>query len=522
MGIPFGILTGSLCDRYQCHRSGYLASLILSLLCYSLLTIPILFKDHSPELSIEDGKEEEKPNRWFYLVAICVILASMLLTFQLNMGETFCSNYANRSGRSYGSFRFWGGVGFVVTFLFLYMIDPVTKSLPPLLPHLIILNAMTLLILVALQFWPDQSGLKLSDIEDPTQRMARSIFEFQGLKSKRVLSSNQSDMRLTSIMSDPSIVVTKAHLTLSFDAESIIQPEKLTRFSLTPVQDSYWVYSAGLGQETSKHFTHLTKVTPLRDRNQIQADAIREIKLDQVEPANQRQVNELSFLLSMRLFGSFIRRDPLLARFLLMYFLCGMAEASNNFYFVEFMRYLDPDEALGLSALVFAASYAAETLSYKISDRVMSYLSSSKVLSLVALTYGIRYSLYLPFLAGKTTSLKFLVLVETLRAITTGLFNCIFYVLAIDFSMRGANMASEFLGMFKDNNSEELLANKIKFTMMIISSCFYDGLGFGLGPLIGGFILDRYEFYGLWASIASVMYLSSLVNTIIDFKNGHP
>lgn len=517
LGIPLGLYLGSLCDRYQVHKKVYLLSHVISLICFSILLIPTLIESDGHSLS--------------YQLSVFVILGLMLLTFQNNMSETFCANVAFKTNASYGSMRSYGSLGFLLTSLLLYYTDTFTNSWPKLLPHLLLLIILTIITLVIVTFWPDTSSFDLTDSNEDTEGLIESqgpIFSFRRyLRSGKTLETCRSDLQIASICSDDSIFTTKVNMKLTFDTDSVIDPRRLKRFSLIPLENSYYINKDKIDEQVSDHFTHITKIAPIDQLTLNQNNHDFDIQLEKVYdyPGDSRIEDDegtITFAMSMRILGYILLRDNLLTRFLAIYFVCGIAEGIINYYFVDFVEYLDPVKGINLSALIIGIAYGSEMVAYWLSNRITKYINSSNALSIVLFTYGLRYSLHLVFLTNNRPPLKFLAFVEVLHCVTTGLFNCVFYVSAMEFSSMGLNSARELIEsspLAKVKNSKELIRRGLKFTMLNLSSCCYDGLGPGLGTLAGGYILDYCGFQALWIAIATIMYTSSLINFLFTIFN---
>lgn len=521
LGIPIGLLLGTVCDRFRCHRLAYMVSLCISLLCYIILVIPLRAQ----------SKLESKlqgPNEWFFIVATIYVIGNISLTFQYNIVEMLCANIASQTGKSYGHLRVWGGVGYVATSLTIYFIDPLTESFARLSPHFGLLLMSTFVMLMLVVLWPNEEIFDLSDNKTEIE------FKFsKGMRSRHTISSCKSEMKTTEIIRDDSIFMTTANITLTFDSDCLIQPRKMTRYSITPLDSSYWIYKGELDERVSGYYSHVTKIAPLPNLKTPSSDeqTKKEIKLTTTDHYDDRTClvessdEKPGFSFNIRMLWLILKRDSLLLRFLLIYAIVGLAESLCSNYIVEFMNHLNHEEAVKLSALMIASAGGSEAIFYLLSHHVTTHLSPSNALSLVMFAFGVRFALYLPFLLPNQP-LFLLVFVEMLQSVTFGLFNCVFYVLPIDFSSRGLNLIS---GIIQESSShansksrEDIIRNGLKFSMMSISSCFFDGFGYGFGSQIGGHIIEVYGFPALWILAASIMFLVSIVNIVFDIKDGHP
>lgn len=524
----------------------------------SLLKLTADSTTTSSELDGPELRSKLKSQWWFCLAAICVMIGSMTTTVNMTLSDAFGANLASKSGESYGTLRFYGSLGWILASIVLSFINDI-PSVPFLVPALCMYTVLATLNLLLVVFWPDKRPFDLSISSDETDDCRATIerktsFSFSRGASRFwsshwTLRNSKLDLNSASVM--PSsledgitapVVITKALTSSQFDKQDDEVFRNVRRCSLAPLGDSHIVRQYELDADTG-FFKFVTKIDPLKGHNnQLEPGLMMPKTANKVEykitgrsssviidPEELRsklgiepkEVANIGIALHLKTIQLLLTRNKLMLRFLLLYIIIGFSIAMNWYYLFPYIESIDAVKFRSLSAQVMISIYVSEAIFYYVSPRIISSISYSTSLSIVMLLFGLRYALYIPFsLFSVTLPLELIIGVEFMFALNISWFDCIFMQAAIEFADDARACVPDLIRLGYMDNSQQTIDkvnNGFKATMVSISSCCFDGIGVGLGSLVGGWLIEAFGYKALWATVAALSLSVCFINLTFDY-----
>lgn len=152
----------SLADRHRAYRTFFICFLVSSLIGFgSFAVLPFFIKPRPKELGLN-------LTAW---ILICIMTSASTISMSVIscLSDAFAMNSSRKNNSSYGWIRLWGTLGWGVSSILLMFINNI-KSLPMLVPGLILTIILLVLNLLAQSTWPYKEDFKLdksaSDYED--------------------------------------------------------------------------------------------------------------------------------------------------------------------------------------------------------------------------------------------------------------------------------------------------------------------------------------------------------------------
>ena len=191
-----------------------------------------------------------------------------------------------------------------------------------------------------------------------------------------------------------------------------------------------------------------------------------------------------------------------------------------RFYWTFFLWFLDKingKDTLLMGLTLVIQCFFGELPFFALADRIMKYLGHSNSLSLVMISFAVRYLCY-GYLITKETA-YYVLLVELLQGPSIGLFYAVMADIAQSYALKGSLLVSQ--------GSTPDVHDKTFATMQGILSACFEGLGLGLGSLLAGYLFDAFSLRVAWTLSAIIAFLGVFVNMIgrivinyIDKRNG--
>lgn len=216
------------------------------------------------------------------------------------------------------------------------------------------------------------------------------------------------------------------------------------------------------------------------------------------------------------LFKEIVRRRPSLYRYMTIFTISGALASVQWSYFFLFLEKIFTSNFEYISGLsMIGQSMLGELPFFILSDLIVRRLGRSYTLSLSIMSIGLRYILY-EFLVPH--NMYFVMLTESLQGPSFGLFYVIMTEVGLEYSnCEGAITKVVEEGMIRNQPEEvQKLRQALRATMQSLMSACYEGLGMGIGSILGGLIIEYYGFRALWISLASIAFILGLLNLLIE------
>jgi MFS family permease len=192
---------------------------------------------------------------------------------------------------------------------------------------------------------------------------------------------------------------------------------------------------------------------------------------------------------------------------------------SYFFLYIEKIFTKDFSYISGLS--MFSSSMLGELPFFLFSQYIIKSLGRSHTLSVSIASIGLRYLLY-EYMLPKF--MYTILLTEIFQGPNFALFYVVMTEVALDYSNCDDAISSIVDAGIVPNDPAQIqkLQVQLKATMQSIMGSCYEGLGVGLGSLLGGFFIDYYGYDSLWFYASFTAISLGLTNLIIDLSGlGH-
>lgn len=163
---------------------------------------------------------------------------------------------------------------------------------------------------------------------------------------------------------------------------------------------------------------------------------------------------------------------------------------------------------------IFVENFLGEIPIFYIAHHIIQYLGSVLSLCLSLAAFALRYFAYGYWLNEHINQNRYwdILLVELLQGLTFSLFYCVMTNVAQEYAEKCEVIKRE-LDMNGDNDNQL----KPSATMQALMSACYEGIGLGIGSLLGGYIIKNRDIFSIWKLGAYFSVTLILFNLIIEF-----
>lgn len=213
------------------------------------------------------------------------------------------------------------------------------------------------------------------------------------------------------------------------------------------------------------------------------------------------------------LFVEVIKERPSILRYMALFVVSGALISLQWSYFFQYITQIFKDHSFVTGISMFGQSILGELPFFILSKYFIKYFGRSNTLSISIVTIGIRYILYYHL---KNYSYYFVLLTEPLAGPNFGLFYVVMTDVGLDYSdCEGAIRKIIDRGLVRNEpRNVEKLRQALRATMQSLMSACYEGLGVGIGSIIGGYIIVRYGFDVLWLWSANIAIVLGVINWV--------
>lgn len=444
----------SLADRHRAYRTFFIVFLISALVGYgSFAVLPFLIK---PPV-----KEEGYNRVTFALICLMTSVATISMSVLSCLSDAFAMNSTKKYKTSYGFLRVWGTLGWGFSALVLAFINN-NKQLPYLVPGCImtiILLSVDILIVVS---WP-----------------------------------NKDDFHLDKSASDVSC---EDVITVLSQSSTSNQPNSNTNSStgLSPLSKPAIPKDTNYGTTVANNNDRYKSSTQLTESSSGTLD---------VSSAKMQWI----------LFKQVATRRKSIFRYMTLFTISGALIGLQWSYFFLYLEHTYKGDFTFISGIsMVGQSMLGELPFFVLSQYVIKMLGRSHSLSISIASVGVRYLLYEYLLPN--SSMYFVLLTETLQGPNFGLFYVVMTEVGLDYSDCEEAIVDVVNQRLVSNDAAEIdkLRQALRATMQSIMSACYEGLGVGIGSIVGGLVIDHYGFSTLWFYAAIIAIALGSINMLID------
>lgn len=540
----------SMADSYGAHRPVYILNYLVGATGFIILLAIAFYGTHKPhaglglidcqdspvesdkdstglecdEASEGESRIELHSKLRFYVISACIIAGSISQTVNTCLADAFTTNISKKCGKSYGSIRSWGAMGWILASLVISQINEIEPFLVPVLSVYTVIATLNVLIVI---FWPDSSPFDMSEVAEDTSGGTKFDFERRfSLINSTVANSSQD---LTSTTRPESLAIKIVGMSLKgFD--NLDESHKVRRSSQTPLDDTHMMEQYELNN-VGQRFNYVTKIAPIavvesnrpmivanKNSSGCLAESIA-LPVKTIDSRNKLKGFRLNSLLVLMI----IKRNKQVIRTLLMFVAQGFSISMVWYFLFPYLETVDENKFKSLSANIMIYSYVSELCFYYVSPHFLKTFSYSVGLSLILLVFALRYYLYIALATySYIVPLDFIILVELLQAFNVGWYECIFNEASSEYALLAKKYVPELVdkGIIGNTQKEiNTVNNGVKSTMVAVSSCCYDGIGVALGSFTGGYLIDLFGYNRFWLISGSIALSIGSLNLLLDARN---
>jgi len=512
----------------------------------------------------------------FIFFALISLLYELAFAVNTCLSDSFAVLQAEESGTSFGKLIVWGTAGWALTGLVLCLVNQF-PLLPRLLPGILLGTLMLVFDLLVCYFWRNGADFKLDTIppsaaitltgstsachQDPNDyipmneanRINMGTVEEPDTSSE--LAGNKQEAlakrlnrfplrrRTRQTISPVDLLAGKKPQAMNQKqppgaalksalggAPSQVNPSTIKTINSGWDEDNKdeaaKEAAAGAKDEPKAEFVNLNALAEkeAKAQKEAQKQAQKGAKNDQSDPGGLSSgQSSTSFCLQMRLIGLILTRRTVLIRYLVLFTLSGFFMSMHWNYFFLYLEkiYADKFELVSALSMVYQG-LLGELPFFILSRRVIDALGRSHTISLSLITISARFLLYrfaLPQLSGYLT-----IVADCLQGPNYGLFYVVMTEVGLEYSFCDDEII-EYLILHKmierDNKKQvDSIRLALRSTVQSVAFACYEGLGLGLGGLVGGLLLWRANFEVLWLSMAVFALLVGVCNVVVELWFG--
>lgn len=482
----------SMADRQQSHRSCFTISLILttmSLVSYALL--PLLL-DTPASKSPQDKQLHIVPWIYFCLTSLVCDLAMGINTC---LSYSFAVLQAEEQGTSFGRVIVWGTFGWASSALVLSLINQWT-ALPSLLPGLLFGVVLLTIDVIIVSFWPKSSNFKLDIIPMEAAQTVTGSSSSTHHDPSDYLPLNES---------------ARINMGQEFDWEE----GKVLRKTISPVDISF----ANSVKDETKALKEPCKFDQSQNLNQTQHLTLTADSFDKGAKIRRASSYSTSFRIQMKLLLLIMRRRKALVRYFVLFILSGFFMSMQWNYFFLYLEEIYYNKFALISALsMVGQSLLGELPFFILSRKVIDCLGRSHTLSVSVISIGIRFLIYAYLLPNYT--MYCIVLADCLQGPNYGLFYVVMTEVGLEFSYCDDETIEQLASGGDldrlDQRQVDSVRLSLRSTVQSVAFACYEGIGVGIGSLVGGWLVAEYGFRTLWQSMAIGSIVLGIINIFFE------
>lgn len=408
-----------------------------------------------PFFIVPQPKEQGLNHLTWILICLMTSIATISMGVISCLSDAFAMNSSRKNNSSYGLIRVWGTLGWGFSAIIISFINQ-TDKLPLLVPGLIMTIVLILVDIATAISWPNPDDFKLN--------------------------KSGSNVDVEDVVS----VLTRETKINSVQAKVSSEKHSEKRPS-----NSYGTYETNTIDAPSQPACDMT---------------------DQAQLAGASDV-----MIQWLLFKEVAKRRRSLFRYMILFTISGALIALQWSYFFQYLNNIYHADFAFISGLsMVGQSFLGELPFFVLSKYIILNLGRSHTLSLSIASIGLRYFLYKYLLPN--SNMYFVLLTETFQGPNFGLFYVVMTEVGLDYSDCEEAIVKIVEADLVANNPKEIekLRQALRATMQSLMSACYEGLGVGIGSILGGLIIDNYGFDHLWIWAGITATTLGMANLLIE------
>ena len=234
-------------------------------------------------------------------------------------------------------------------------------------------------------------------------------------------------------------------------------------------------------------------------------------------PSGTKYIETSSFAIQWALFKEVAKRRRSIFRYMLLFTISGALISMQWSYFFIFLKEIYANNFSFISGLsMVGQSMIGELPFFLLSKYVINLCGRSHTLSISIVSLGLRYLLYEHLLPN--ANMYFVLLTEAFQGPSFGLYYVVMTEVGLDYSDSEEAIISIVEKGLIENDIDQIykLRQALRATMQSLMSACYEGLGLGIGSIVGGLVIDHYGFSTLWNYSALTAIVLGLANSMIE------
>lgn len=551
----------SLADRRRAHRSYFTISLVITFLSMaSYAFLPIIMKNSSKE-SREHSIQSSSNlliGPWIYYCLISLI-CNLAVAINTCLSDSFAVLQAEECKTSFGRVIVWGTFGWAASALVLSFINQ-WAALPRLLPGLVFGTSLLALDVVIMTFWPHNMDFKLdlipidaaksltgsasSSHKEPSDYMplnesarinlGSEIDIKDGQKHRKTRSpveivlenlADDRQQRATTVVN-----LDKARVMLDGSTTKTLNSEiKLTNESKQISDKKSETLSNNLtppdGIFLMEECQNTVSTISERDNNDVdyynRKDLIAKDGFKNVQIVHEGRPSCVASLrIQILILGLIMKRRKSLIRFFILFVLSGFFMSMHWNYFFLYLDRIYHKQFEFISAFsMITQSLLGELPIFMLSRYFIDWFGQSHTLSISIISIGLRFILYAYFLPN--VNMYFIAIADAFQGPNYGLFYVVMTEVGLEFSYCDNATIEKLakMGELDPNDKSQVDGVRLALRSTIQSVAFacYEGIGVGLGSVIGGWLVASHGFETLWLLMAFGSVTVGMINLIVEF-----
>lgn len=497
----------ALADRCRKYRLFIVLAFIILLIGFSSYSVMPFF----PHFIASHGRLA------WYILASFTVVGHIAFGVVWSLGDAYAANVSHKTGESYGMIRLWGPIGLGVGGAIVGVLSPCFK-LPEMILGIFIFLIAQVFEIGLFWWWPNDEDFEMGD--------SPAVPDHSLSSDKKATTDHQPQQQAT-ITEKPPLPIEQQQADKN-DAVTLAMNElKCGQLSIVRTQSNSLAITTKVKLDvTHKSGDKLDKTINELVKRATDLEAAK--SSSSVEDYQRKRIADLQ----MTIFKMVAMKHKSLIKYLIIFVGLGIV---YNIHWSYFFLHLDKLALEGkggdfstLVGMCLVAQAIGETYCFAIAPWVVKKLGRDGTISLVAIAFVVRYAgngIGIPLISPYVA-----IITECLQGINYGIFYYLITDTALHYALQVKDILPELkqLGLIDDTFNENVVCTSLRATMQGIFSGAFDGLGFGLGSLVAGFVLEKHSYEELWcytaaasAGIFVVHGIYELVKRCIRDKSSH-
>lgn len=290
---------------------------------------------------------------------------------------------------------------------------------------------------------------------------------------------------------------------------------KLEKPSNLPISQDSDTESARKPVSGASAVTRLTTVEGSTKDNNYGTKSIEETS-SYPRSTEQPIVDVSSIKIQWKLFIEVARRRKSIFVYMALFTLSGAVISLQWSYFFLYLKNIYAADFAFISGFAMIIdAMLGELPFFLLSDQVIQILGKKHTLSFSFMSIGVRYLLYQYLLPN--SNMYFIILSEILQGPSFVLFYVVMTEIGNEYSDCEDAITKVIDEGLVPNNPENVkkLRQSLRATMQSVVNSCYEGLGVGIGSIVGGLVIQCYGFDNLWFYSALVSLFVGLATSVL-------